>query len=302
MTEKITNTAASVKVKLKTIADKEQKPFDFLLRLYMIERLLYRLSISNYSDKFILKGGLLLYVHLEDKARPTRDVDFLARRISNEVEPISKAFQQICKIECDDGVLYDGDHLISERIKEDADYEGLRIKIIGYLEKPKETLQFDIGFGDVVVPKPVIMQYPVLLDMSCPEIHTYSIESVVAEKFEAMISLSFLNSRMKDFYDVFTLSEKFNFDGRVLYEAIFETFQRRGTALIKQPAVFTAGFLQDNTKKIQWEAFINRTIKQKLDFEIVLVRVKDFLEPVYNCILKEKEYFEQWDKENKIWK
>jgi predicted nucleotidyltransferase component of viral defense system len=268
----------------------------------MIERLLYRLSISNYNEKFILKGGLLLYIHLEDRARPTRDVDFLARRIANDAESISKDFQEICKIECDDGLMYDGEHLLSEKIKEDADYEGLRVKIVGYLERSKETLQFDIGFGDVVVPKPVMMEYPVLLDMNCPEIHTYSIESVIAEKFEAMISLALLNSRMKDFYDIFTLSEKFNFDGRVLYEAIFETFQRRGTNLIKQPAVFTEAFLQDNTKRIQWEAFINRTIKQKLDFEVVLARTKFFLEPVYSCILKEKEFFEHWDKENRKWK
>jgi predicted nucleotidyltransferase component of viral defense system len=302
MTGEIKNTAASVKARLKTIADKEQKPFDFLLMLYMIERLLYRLSISNYNEKFVLKGGLLLYVHLEDRARPTRDVDFLARRISNDVESITKAFQEICKIECNDGLVYDTDHLIAERIKEDADYEGLRIKINGYLEKSRQTLQFDIGFGDVIVPKSLIMNYPVLLDMDCPEIHTYSIESVVAEKFEAMISLSFLNSRMKDFYDVFTISEKFNFDGRVLYEAIFETLQRRGTDLVKQPAVFMVDFLQDKTKQTQWEAFINRTTKQKLEFGVALTRIKDFLAPVYNQILQEREFFEQWDKASRTWK
>lgn len=271
---------------------------------YMIERLLYRLSISKFKDKFILKGGLLLYIHLEDRARPTRDVDFLARRIANDVDTITLAFQEICATQCNDGVSYDGDNLVAERIKEDADYQGLRIKVNGYLGNAKETLQFDIGFGDVVVPNPIVMDYPVLLEMDNPdnsEIHTYSIESVVAEKFEAMITLALLNSRMKDFYDLYVISEKFDLDGRTLYEAIFETFQRRGTDVDHNPVVFSGEFLNDPTKQIQWQAFLKRIAKQDMEFKAVLSRHQNFLGPIYQGILAEREFLGCWKCELKAW-
>jgi predicted nucleotidyltransferase component of viral defense system len=302
MTDVVKNIAASVKARLKSIAVKEHKQFDFLLLHYMIERLLYRLSISKYAEKFVLKGGLLLYIHLEDRARPTRDVDFLARRISNDEAFITQAFQEICVTQCNDGVVYGADHMVTERIKEDAEYGGLRIKFKGYLGNASQTLQFDIGFGDVVVPNPTVMNYPVLLDMDSPEIYTYSIESVVAEKFEAMISLALLNSRMKDFYDIYNISEKFDMDGRVLYEAVFETFQRRGTDLQPHPVVFTTEFLQDPTKQLQWTAFTNRTVRQKIDLAMVLERIGEFLGPLYQGILNEREFFGYWDSEHKIWK
>jgi hypothetical protein len=249
-----------------------------------------------------LKGGLLLYIHLKDRARPTRDVDLLARRISNDEASIIRVFREICATQCNDGLVYDADHLIVERIKEDVEYGGLRVKLRCHLENALQTLQFDIGFGDVVVPNPIVMNYPVLLNMDIPEIHTYSIESVVAEKFEAMISLALLNSRMKDFYDIYNISEQFDMDGRVLYEAVSATFQRRRTSLQSHPVVFTAEFLQDPTKQSQWTAFINRTVQQKIDLAMVLERIKEFLGPVYRGILNEREFFGYWDSEYKIWK
>jgi predicted nucleotidyltransferase component of viral defense system len=301
MTKEIKNIAASVKAKLKAIAESENRQFDFLLMLYMIERLLYRLSISAYSDNFILKGGLLLYVHLEDKARPTKDIDFLARRIPNDIETITAVFRKICVIEYNDGLVYDTKNLVVEKIKEGADYEGIRIKVNCYLEKTKMLLQFDIGFGDVIVPKPVVMDYPVLLNMASPQIQTYSIESVIAEKFEAMIALADLNSRMKDFYDIYSISERFDFEGRVLYEAVFETFDRRGTNLFKEPLVFKEEFSHDENKQKQWQAFTKRILKRELDFKIVTENIRVFLEPIYHAVIHETEYFRKWERLSKRW-
>lgn len=194
----IKNIPASVSERLKNIAQKSGRAFDTLLLLYFQERFLYRLSISDYKDKFILKGGLFLFSQTQFKARPTKDVDFLARQIANELEILRESFVTICSIDVpSDGIMFQLDEMTTERIKEDADYEGVRIKVTALLGRMKKNLQFDIGFGDVVVPKPQLIDYPVLLDMAAPQVQAYSKESVISEKFEAMITLSVMNSRMK---------------------------------------------------------------------------------------------------------
>lgn len=250
--------ADSIKARLRNLAEKEKKPYDYLLMHYFIERLLYRISISQYVDGFILKGGLLLYTIFEQDARATRDIDFLARSIGNSLEELKSIFAEICIIEAGDAVRYDPSSIAVIRIKEDADYEGVRVKLSGYLDKSCRVLQLDIGFGDAVVPKPVTMEYPSLLDMERPVLKAYSKESVIAEKFEAMIYLAEANSRMKDFYDVYTLANAFDFDGRVLYEAIRQVFERRGTPLMKEPVVFSAEFAVIKAKHTQWGAFQKR--------------------------------------------
>jgi len=164
------NNVASVRARLKNIADKEQKPFDFVLMLYLIERLLYRLSISRYSEQFILKGGLLLYTIMNEKARATKDVDMLARQIASNLDELKNVFAEIAAITAAYAVTYDTTAITGERIKEDADYEGVRIKLTAYLGNARKTLLFDIGFGDVIVPKPQMMEYPTLLDMDKPVI------------------------------------------------------------------------------------------------------------------------------------
>ncbi|MBB5150348.1 nucleotidyl transferase AbiEii/AbiGii toxin family protein [Ureibacillus thermosphaericus] len=293
----VKNISASVGERLKNIAKQSGKTFDLILLLYFQERLLYRLSISNYRDKFILKGGLVLFSLTQFKSRPTKDIDFLARQISNDIQYIKAAFESICTLTAEeDGVEFDVKGITAERIKEGADYEGIRIKIPAALGKIKKQLQLDIGFGDVVIPKPQEMQYPTLLNMKPPEIRVYSTYSVIAEKFEAMISLSVVNSRMKDFYDIFTLLSTENFDGRVLWEAIFETFQRRGTHLEKGHPVFSPSFAEDESRNKQWKAFLQRTgIKEDLQFPFVMEKIRDFLFPVYDSILNEDEFFEMWN-------
>lgn len=299
MTDSTKNISASIKARLNNIAKREGTDFEHLLMLYMLERFLHRLSISKYSSNFILKGGLLLYVKLRDKGRPTKDIDFLARQIANNTENIAEIIKDICLIEEDDGLRFDTKSIIAEKIKEDEEYEGVRISC--YIEKTFRVLQLDIGFDDVIVPKPVEMSYPVLLDMESPNICAYSMESVVAEKFEAMTELAELNGRIKDFYDIYVISENYDFDGRILYEAVFETFQKRGTNLNKEHIVFKDEFFKNEIKQKQWEAFIKRNKKIKIDFDIIMRRIKVFLEPIYQAVINENEFFKIWDNKRKNW-
>lgn len=299
----IKNTPASISERLKNVARESGKAFDSLLLLYFQERFLYRLSISDFKDKFILKGGLFLFSQTGFKSRPTKDIDFLARQLPNDLEKLRSSFIGICSIEVpSDGVVYLLEEMTTERIKEDADYEGIRVKVTVLLGRIRKVMQFDIGFGDMVVPKPQWIEFPVLLDMEMPMVQAYSRESVISEKFEAMISLSVMNSRMKDFYDIYTLLMTECYDGRVLYEAVFETFQRRGTVLEKEHSLFSEEFALDESRIRQWNTFLRRTgINETLDFKIVLEDIVVFLEPVYQCILWEREFFGKWNAAEKRW-
>ena len=202
--------AASVRTRLLNISREQEKPFDEVMILYMLERLLYRLSKSSYRDNFVLKGGLLLCVLFADQHRTTKDADFLAKQIAGQTDNIARIFREICTIEEDDGLIFNADEVETRRIKEDADYEGVRVLVHCRLGQARKILQVDLGFGDVVVPRPQLMEYPVILAMEKPVILAYSLESVVAEKFDAMIALDQLNSRMKDFYDIYMLSDSDN--------------------------------------------------------------------------------------------
>lgn len=161
--------ADSIKARLKSFAITEKKQFDYLLMLYFIERILYRISVSKYKDVFVLKGGLLLYTILDDKARITKDIDLLARELASTLDGLQRIFKEVCSIEADDAVHFDTETIRAERIKEDADYEGVRIKVTAFLDKSKKTLQFDIGFGDVIVPKRLKWSIPPFLIWTLPK-------------------------------------------------------------------------------------------------------------------------------------
>jgi predicted nucleotidyltransferase component of viral defense system len=269
---------------------------------YFIERFLYRLSVSVYRGNFILKGGLLLYTVLDNKARATRDIDFLAEKIRNTPENILEIFTQVAGLASDDAVSYDTKSITVERIKEDADYEGIRVKLAGYLERSRHVLQFDIGFGDVVIPKPVTMVYPSLLAMEAPRLWAYSLESVIAEKFQAGIYLAEANSRMKDFYDLHALCANRSFDGSILYEAVKHTFERRRTTLPPRPVIFTDAFPALPEKQAQWRAFLNRTgVEATDDFMLVMKVIKEFLSPLYDAIAHKTGFSGRWDYKTVRW-
>jgi predicted nucleotidyltransferase component of viral defense system len=223
MRKEIKNRSASIKARLMNIARAEKIDFDSLLLRYFQERLLYRLSISNFSDCFVLKGGLLLICLKMPKCRPTKDIDFLAEQIKNDINEIENIFKRISEIQCDDGVKFISSSIVSERIKEDADYEGIRLKIDGTLGQVRKRLQVDIGFGDIIIPEATSVEFPSLLE-DLPKVKAYSVESIISEKFEAMIKLAMANSRMKDFYDVYFLSSSHNFRSNELKKAIETTF------------------------------------------------------------------------------
>lgn len=301
MTDRIKNITASVKARLANVAKAEALNFDSVLLLFMQERLLYRLSISDYKDRFVLKGGLLILCSTNIKTRPTKDIDFLAKNITNNLDKIKQIFQRICMIEVNDGVFCDPDSITLERITETGNYQGVRLKIKCYLDNTRKLLQLDIGFGDEIVPKETEMNYPVLLDFESPKIKAYSLESVIAEKFEAMLRLSLLNSRMKDFYDIFILSKLKKYDGRVLYEAIYTTLQRRGTPIEGEHVIFAKSFAQDKERTKLWQGYLRRIGKKEIAFEDIMHRIKLFICPIYENILSENEFFGIWDSVKSQW-
>ena len=244
----ITN-AISVKDRLKKQAIEDGKTMQDKLVTYGLERTIYRLSVSIYVERFTLKGGIFLYALFDGEyARATMDIDFLAQRIPNDVEEMKKVFNDIFSIECDDALRFDLNTLKVINITEFKEYHGVNVSIMGYLDRTKVPISIDIGFGDVVYPGRVKMEFPVLLDMEVPEVYAYSIYSVIAEKFEAFVSLGLANGRYKDFYDIYVLADRCDLNGVELKNAIIETFTHRGTGF-DDIAAFDDDFTKDETRQ-----------------------------------------------------
>lgn len=245
-----------------------------------MERFLYRLSQSEHTDRFILKGALMLRAWQSPEFRPTMDIDFLGRT-SNEEAAIAKQIRDILAVAIEpDGLIFDPASIQTERITEDADYEGIRVRFRGALDTARVHMQIDIDFGDVVYPKAEESDLPTLLDDTAPRLLCYSRESAIAEKFEAMVKLGELNSRMKDFYDIRLLSRQFDFVGENLAEAIRRTFNRRGTSFPDVFVAFTEVFVE--AKQIQWAAFHKRLRQDHVPqgFSEVVLAIKEFIEPL----------------------
>jgi hypothetical protein len=274
--------AASVRQRLLDKARETGRPFNEVLQYFAMERFLYRLSKSPYADSFVLKGALMLTVWEAPLTRPTLDIDLLGR-IDNRIETIVKVTKDICRQEVEpDGVAFDIATIEAERIAEDADYEGIRVRFRGSLGTARVVMQLDIGFGDIVIPSPEPTNYPALLDLPAPHLRGYSRESSIAEKFEAMVKLGILNSRMKDFFDIWLMSCQFNFDGVTLAEAILKTFSTRGTKIPAVPIALTDAFAEDATKAAQWRGFLrkNRLSETPMDLAEVIVSIGAFLKPI----------------------
>lgn len=288
MTKSVTNVAASVRQRLLNLARARKEDFGLLLTKYALERMLYRISQSEHQAVFVLKGALLFELWTDQRYRPTRDADFLATGDSDPAR-FAEIFRELCTISVpDDGLVFDPKTVTAERIKEDADYEGVRVNFIGFLEKARIPMQMDIGFGDAITPDASETAFPVILDSAAPVLLTYPKETVVAEKFEAMVKLGIANSRMKDFHDVRALARLFAFEGQLLSEAIRRTFERRKTALpvTEPPTVFTAEFFNDDAKKNQWNAFVNknRLYVAATSLQEVVADIERFVMPLVNAI------------------
>ena len=271
--------AASVRQRLLNLARSGQRPFNELLQYYAMERFLYRLSRSVHADRFILKGALMLRVWDAPQARPTMDIDLLGRT-SNEVAAMVAQIRDILATEVDaDGLVFAPDTIQAERITEDADYEGVRIRFLANLDTARITMQVDVGFGDIVFPAPLLSTFPTLLDDPAPRLLGYSRESAIAEKFEALVKLGEINSRMKDYYDIWMLSRQFDFRADLLAEAIHRTLTHRGTELPEEIAGLSDRFAA--TKQTQWSAFRRRLEQEHVPvaFSDIVDSLRRFLAP-----------------------
>jgi hypothetical protein len=274
------NVAASIRQRLLNRARRDHRPFNELLQYYAMERFLYRLSKSAHGQRFILKGALMLRAWRSPEFRTTMDIDMLGRT-SNEVESIIAQIQEILSTEVEpDGLAFNPASIQAERITEDADYGGIRIRFRGTLDVARVTMQIDIGFGEIVFPGFEESDLPTMLDSPTLKLLCYSRESTIAEKFEAMVKLGELNSRMKDFYDIWLLSRQFNFKGADLTEAIRHTFGHRGTRLSTEIVAFTNSFI--DAKQIQWSAFWKRLQQDHVPslFRDIVSEVSGFLLPL----------------------
>lgn len=289
--------AASVRQRLLNLARERKEDFGLVLTKYGLERVLYRISRSKHRDVFVLKGALLFELWTEQRYRPTRDADFLARG-QNSPERFAAIFKEICDAEVeDDGIRFDAATVTAERITEEADYEGIRVKFVGYLEGARIPIQIDLGFGDAITPAPIEAELPTLLDLPAAKLLTYPRESVIAEKFEAIVSLGMANSRMKDLHDIRSLSREFAFTGDVLSEAIAKTFKTRRTEFpTGQVLVFTSEFFDNEDKKKQWAAFCNknRTYIAEISLEAVCRELEQFLMPVVEAVNKNGGFPRKW--------
>ena len=280
------NITASILQRLKNYSQERKEDRGLTISNYAIERFLYRLSLSSYADQFILKGAQLFRIWTGDDYRPTRDVDLL-RFGSSDVSELEQIFKDVCQVEIDDedGIVYNAESVKGEAIREDNAYDGVRIKIEFRIGRTGEFMQIDIGFGDAVNPPAQEIIFPSILKMSSPKLRAYSHETVIAEKVEAMVSLGYANSRMKDFYDVYQIFHKFDFDRQLLADTIKTTFKRRSTDIpVDVPIAFTQDFYADSTKIAQWKAFLRKNSLEEIELSHVVSDIREFITPILKAI------------------
>jgi hypothetical protein len=288
------NVPASVRQRLLNRSRRDRRPFNELLQYFAMERFLYRLSRSAHASRFILKGALMLRAWRSPQFRPTMDIDMLGRT-SNEKTSIIGQIREVLAQDVEaDGLSFDPDSIRAEEITEDADYQGVRVRFTGTLDSAKINMQIDIGFGDIVYPRPEELELPAMLDFPRPRVLCYSRESTIAEKFRAMVKLGALNSRMKDFYDIWLLSRQFDFDGASLAEAVRLTFNQRGTMLPKEIEAFTESFI--DAKQVQWAAFWRRLQHDHVpvSFREIMAAVETFLMPIVAALSSGKSSPTKW--------
>ena len=290
---------ASVRRRLYDLSRQRGEDFQLVLTWYAVERMLYRIAQSKHSNQFILKGAMLLNVWMDGSHRPTRDLD-LAGRGDASPERLITLFQKICRVEVEpDGFEFDPETIRVNKLREDQEYQGQRVRLLGNLGNARISVQIDIGFGDVVTPRAEKIIYPTLLDLPAPRIFAYPVETVVGEKLQAMVALGMLNSRMKDFYDLRMIARRFSFEGSKLAKAIKATFDRRRTEIPGAiPAGLSSEFARDPEKGTQWMAFLNRSGLDKMPVELpqIIDELKVFLIPPLNAAARGIDFNFYWIK------
>lgn len=276
------HTITSVHQRLLNIRDRTGEPFDHLLMRYGLERLLYRIQVSGHGGSFVLKGAMLFAVWHDVPGRPTRDLDLLGFGDPTQ-DRLRVIFTEACKVRVeDDGLRFDPDSIQAADIRDDQEYHGVRIRLLGFLGRARLAIQVDVGFGDALTPSPEEITYPAILDFPVPRLRAYHPATVVAEKLNAMVVLGALNSRMKDFYDMHVILANMDIDDKILRAAIQATFARRQVPLPhEKPVAFTTEFLEGGLKETQWRAFLRRSaLAFDLDLAKVLAGLQDRLWPL----------------------
>lgn len=259
--------------------------YNLILLRFVQERFLYRLSLSAYRENFFLKGGALLFAHERFAARPTRDMDFLGDHISRDKKNIKRIMHEICSIECEeDGMTFEcgEDEIWLEDITVEKEYNGTRVHMTAHMDTIVQQFSIDVGFGDVIVPQPAQLDYPLLIEgLPAVNVEAYSLETVVAEKFQTMIDRGTINSRMKDFFDVYTILKADKVDEALLKEAVAEVFANRGTEKDADNVVFTDDFAQDGMRQTMWKAYLKKIkYKEELPFTEVMDVIRERLQPM----------------------
>lgn len=290
------NVAASVRAKLLNKARAENRDFTLVLTRYALERLLYRLSISEYADHFLLKGALLFDLWFDVPLRPTRDMDLLGFGIAEEPY-LTATFRDLCALEVEDGIRFDAQSIRAEEIRKEANYTGIRVTLLGWIDGARCPVQVDVGYGDAVTPAPEVVEYPVMLDeFPAPRLRVYPRYTVVAEKLEAMITLGVANSRMKDYFDLWVLTKHSDFDGEVLRQAIGATLARRGTAFPQSvPFALTDAFATDPQKQMQWQGFLNKSRLEVMSLDHVVLDLHQFLMPPLQALVEGVPFKQSWN-------
>jgi predicted nucleotidyltransferase component of viral defense system len=279
MRKPVSNMTASVLDRLRRIAKERGQPFDFLLTRFVLERLLYRLGTSEYRGRFVLKGAVLMSTWFESPFRPTRDLDLLGFGDSAP-DALLAIFRDISSTTHGDGVVFDTDALVVNRIRDELEYGGLRLETFAFLGRTRVKVSIDIAFGDATEPGLHDMTLPVLLDLPEPNLRAYAMETVIAEKFQAMVMLGRANSRMKDYYDIWMLAKTHEFRGDALARAIAATFARRATDIPETvPDGLSKAFAEDRAKQQQWNSFAANIETAPPDLLTVVSEIAAFLMP-----------------------
>jgi Nucleotidyl transferase AbiEii toxin, Type IV TA system len=269
------NLAASIRARLKQHADATKQEFNLTLTHYGLERLLYRLSISDHAPNFLLKGALLFSLWYDQPHRPTRDADLLGFG-SDDIASVVASFREICQISVEDGIAFDPNSVKGALIRKEMGYGGVRIDLMGHLDNARISLQVDIGFGDAVTPAPEAISYPVLLgDLPAPQLRAYPKYTVVAEKFHAICLLGMTNTRMKDYFDLAVLLGEGTLDAEQLRRAIEATFVRRKTPMpASMPTGLSNAFALDAVKQAQWNAFLKKNRLATVALEDIVMQLR----------------------------
>lgn len=282
--DNITNYGKSIRSKLLNVAQKENVFYQTVLTRYFQERLLYRMSQTRYRNNFYLKGGALMYAYERFAARPTLDIDFLGNNISNEGAAIVAVFKEICSVPYEeDGITFDTENITAQNITEFKDYHGIRLSMPVKMDTIAQVMTMDIGFGDVVTPSPVNLDYPLLLEhLPSANILAYSIETVIAEKMHAVVDLVDQSSRMKDYYDLYNLLSKEKYDNDILQEAIIRTFENRHTPYDGNTMFFRKDFAKSHQMQVRWQAFLRKITKSAdISFAEVVTYIQEILLPYW---------------------